>query len=70
MTSTTSPSLHHEVIAAVGDGAWTASEVASTLDVSLGATHSQIVATLWDLVDEGAAIPVTHGVEPEFHPTA
>lgn len=45
--------LTFRVLAAVADGAWTPADVTATVTSELRADRSDVVATLWDLVESG-----------------
>ena len=45
--------LTHRVLSAVADGAWTPSDVTATVTSEFRAGRSDVLATLWDLVDAG-----------------
>lgn len=45
--------LRTAVWAAVQEGAWTPSDVVASVATDYGTDRGQIVAVLWDLVDEG-----------------
>ncbi len=55
MTSTqTSPeALRTAVCSAVEEGAWTAADVVASVATDSAADRGTILATLWDLVEEG-----------------
>lgn len=46
-------SLRAAVLTAVEDGAWTTADVVASVATDYTADRATIVATLWDLVDEG-----------------
>lgn len=45
--------LTERVLSAVADGAWTPADVTATVTSEFPAGRSDVVATLWDLVDAG-----------------
>ncbi|HLN78729.1 MAG TPA: hypothetical protein VK204_16920 [Nocardioidaceae bacterium] len=46
-------SLRAAVLIAVEDGAWTTADVVASVATDYTADRATIVATLWDLVDDG-----------------
>jgi hypothetical protein len=48
--------LTDSVLTAVADGAWSPTDVAATVTAEVRAGRSDVVATLWDLVDEGVLV--------------
>jgi hypothetical protein len=46
-------SLRAAVLTAVEDGAWTTADVVASVATDYTADRATIVATLWDLVDDG-----------------
>jgi aryl-alcohol dehydrogenase-like predicted oxidoreductase len=54
MTTQTSPeTLRTAVYEAVREGAWTAADVVASVATDYVTERAAIVATLWDLVDDG-----------------
>lgn len=54
MTTWTSPeTLRSAVFAAVQDGAWATADVVAAVATDYNTDRAPIVATLWDLVEEG-----------------
>ncbi len=54
MTTQAPPAqLTERVLAAVADGAWTPADVTATVTSEFRAARSDVVATLWDLVETG-----------------
>lgn len=45
--------LRTAVLGAVVDGAWTTADVVATVATDYTADRAAVVATLWDLVDDG-----------------
>ncbi|QNN54349.1 hypothetical protein [Nocardioides mesophilus] len=69
MTLQTTPAqLTSSVLDAVADGAWSAGDVAATVTAQVRAGRSDVVATLWDLVDQGALVYDASAAEPGFRP--
>ena len=58
--------LTTSVLTAVLDGAWTSSDVAATVTAETQAPRSEVIATLWDLVDAGAVVYDGHAAVPGF----
>jgi hypothetical protein len=54
MTTLSNPEvLRTAVCAAVQEGAWTTSDVVASVATDYAADRGPIIATLWDLVDDG-----------------
>lgn len=49
----TTADLTFRVLATVADGAWTPADVTAAVTSELRADRSDVVATLWDLVESG-----------------
>jgi hypothetical protein len=52
-TQTSPSTLRTAVRAAVREGAWSPADVVASVATDYGADRGRILATLWDLVDEG-----------------
>lgn len=61
--------LTDRVLAAVADGAWTPADVSATVLCEVPATRSDVVATLWDLVDAGELVCCHHHDQFGFRAT-
>ena len=48
--------LTRSVLTAVQDGAWSPGDVAATVTAEVRAGRSEVIATLWDLVDAGQVV--------------
>jgi hypothetical protein len=61
MTTRTIPAeLTDRVRTAVAEGAWTPADVTATVTSECRADRSDVVATLWDLVDTGELVCCHH----------
>ena len=58
--------LSASVLDAVSEGAWAPVDVAATVTSRVLADRSHVVATLWDLVEEGALVYDRHAPSPGF----
>jgi hypothetical protein len=58
--------LTASVLDAVADGAWAPGDVAATVTSHVRADRSDVVATLWDLVEEGALVYDRGAPSPGF----
>lgn len=64
--STTPAELTASVLSAVTDGAWSPGDVAATVTAEVRAGRSDVVATLWDLVDAGMLVYDGNAASPGF----
>ena len=61
MTIKASPAeLTERVMRAVAEGAWTPADVTATVTSEFRADRSDVVATLWDLVESGEVVCTHH----------
>jgi hypothetical protein len=58
--------LTASVLDAVSEGAWAPVDVAATVTSRVRADRSHVVATLWDLVEEGTLVYDRHAPSPGF----
>jgi hypothetical protein len=58
--------LTESVLDAVHDGAWAPVDVAATVTAHVRADRSHVLATLWDLVEEGTLVYDRHAPSPGF----
>ena len=58
--------LTASVLDAVAEGAWTPVDVAATVTSHVRADRSHVLATLWDLVDDGTLVYDRHAPSPGF----
>lgn len=58
--------LTARILTAVEDGAWTPTEVTGAVLGVAGCDRSDIIDTLWDLVDTGDLVYRTHRGQPSF----
>lgn len=61
--------LTASVLNAVIDGAWSPGDVAATVTAEVRAGRSDVLATLWDLVADGALVYDGHAPSPGFRAT-
>lgn len=70
MTIQASPAeLTELVLSAVTEGAWTPADVTATVTCECRADRSDVVATLWDLVESGDLVCCHHHGQFGFRPT-
>ena len=58
--------LTASVLDAVVDGAWAPVDVAATVTARVRADRSHVLATCWDLVDQGTLVYDRHAPSPGF----
>ena len=54
---------------AVRNGAWAPADVVATVTADTATTRAEVLATLWDLVDEGHLVYDASTPFPEFRPS-